>query len=268
MTMKVKKAVETAVEEVKALSLEERKAEIDEIIRNANKAIIDKDDATYTATRKMLADALVTYNHELRKKEYDKFLQATNPMLAALKQGEVDQIGVKEVKAKDSDVLEKIELKEKKAIVDILEFNEDAGSEHKVFINGQWKYRLENWRVALIAFDSDAIEDKAAAKSMKDIIKSLTEEEEGSAFNFSGTLSKNVLKKTAQIILDNIVVDDEGKPFTFEGKDFEYIRGRAFKASSKKLTGSTSPRFETIVQLFTRAMHRIVTGASYEQETK
>ena len=252
-------------EEVKVLTLEERMAEITECIANINKAIVDEDAKAKKVNEELLEECIKSYNAELRKKEYDKWLATDTPVLTALKQGAVDQIKRKNVKGKDG-APDKVEIGKTWEVADLIELNEYT--EEKIFVSGQWVHRISLWNNALKSWKAKDLGDINGVHAMKDLIKSLERDEDVAAeFTFSGNISKNLLIKTGQIIVDNIVVnpDADAKPFTFEGKDVEYI-ALAFKASRKDILQYASIRDNTCIKMFTRAMHRIVTGGTYKAE--
>lgn len=260
-----KKMKETEVAEVAPKTLEEQKHEIDELIAKWNKASKDGDAKALATVQEDLKDAINDYNKSLRIQEYDKFLASDAPVYAALKQCKIDQVAQKN-KSVEEGQPKQIALNEDKwAIVNLIEFNEYAKEikAPNLFVSGQWVHNIDQWRIALTAFNAGEIEDAEGSIAMKKLFKE-------SDVNFSGKISKNQLKEAAQIILDQIVTnpDTDAKPFIFEGKDVAYVKNHAFKASNKKALGSTAPRYDTIVALFTRALHRIVTNGNYETEFK
>ena len=260
-----KKVKETEVAEVAPKTLEEQKHEIDELIAKWNKASKDGDAKALATVQEDLKDAINDYNKSLRIQEYDKFLASDAPVYAALKQCKIDQVAQKN-KSVEEGQPKQIALNEDKwAIVNLIEFNEYAKEikAPNLFVSGQWVHNIDQWRIALTAFNAGEIEDAEGSIAMKKLFKE-------SDVNFSGKISKNQLKEAAQIILDQIVTnpDTDTKPFIFEGKDVAYVKNHAFKASNKKALGSTAPRYDTIVALFTRALHRIVTNGNYETEFK
>lgn len=260
-----KKVKETEVAEVAPKTLEEQKHEIDELIAKWNKASKDGDAKALATVQEDLKDAINDYNKSLRIQEYDKFLASDAPVYAALKQCKIDQVAQKN-KSVEEGQPKQIALNEDKwAIVNLIEFNEYAKEikAPNLFVSGQWVHNIDQWRIALTAFNAGEIEDAEGSIAMKKLFKE-------SDVNFSGKISKNQLKEAAQIILDQIVTnpDTDAKPFIFEGKDVAYVKNHAFKASNKKALGSTAPRYDTIVALFTRALHRIVTNGNYETEFK
>lgn len=260
-----KKMKETEAAEVAPKTLEEQKHEIDELIAKWNKASKDGDAKALATVQEDLKDAINDYNKSLRIQEYDKFLASDAPVYAALKQCKIDQVAQKN-KSVEEGQPKQIALNEDKwAIVNLIEFNEYAKEikAPNLFVSGQWVHNIDQWRIALTAFNAGEIEDAEGSIAMKKLFKE-------SDVNFSGKISKNQLKEAAQIILDQIVTnpDTDAKPFIFEGKDVAYVKNHAFKASNKKALGSTAPRYDTIVALFTRALHRIVTNGNYETEFK
>lgn len=260
-----KKVQETEVAVVAPKTLEEQKHEIDNLISDWNAASKAGDAKELAKLQEDLKTAIEGYNKSLRVQEYDKFLASEAPVYAALKQCKIDQVAQKN-KAVEEGEPKQIALNEDKwAIVNLIEFNEYAKEVKapNLFISGQWVHNIDQWRIALTAFNAGEIEDANGKTAMRKLFK------EGDV-DFSGTISKNKLKETAQIILDQILVnpDADAKPFIFEGKDVAYVKNHAFKASNKKALGSTAPRYDTIVALFTRALHRIVTNGNYETEFK
>ena len=260
-----KATVEVKAEEVKVVTLEECMADINECLANINKAIIDDDSKAKKAAEELLEEYIKEYNAMLRKKEYDKFLTEEHPVLTALTQGSVAQIKRKNVKGKDG-APDKVEIADTWAVVDLIEMNDYT--DEKIFVSGQWIQRISLWNNALKAWKSKDLGDTEAHHAMKELIKSLERDEDVEAnFVFSGTISKNLLIKTAQVIADNIVTNPvaDAKPFIFEGKDVEYI-ALAFKPSRKDILQYAAIRDNTCITMFTRAMHRIVTGGTYKAE--
>ena len=260
-----KAKVEVGAEEVKVVTLEELMHEINEILAVINKAIIDEDVSTKKANEELLEECIKSYNAELRKKEYNKWLSTENPVLTALQQGKVDQIKRKNVKGKEG-APDKVETTDTWAVVDLIELKDYA--DRNLFVSGQWIQRISLWNNALKAWKSKDLGDINATHAMKDFIKSLERDEDVEVnFTFSGTISKNLLIKTGQIIADNIVMnpDADAKPFIFEGKDVEYV-ALAFKPSRKDILQYAAIRDNTCITMFTRAMHRIVTGGTYTVE--
>lgn len=249
------------------LTLEERLAEVNTIISDIN-TVLTKGEVPSKDSLELLDDAIKEYNKMLREAEYDKFLAESNPVLTALKQGTVTQIRRK-IKRGSDNTPDKYETANTWAVVNLPEM--DSYTKDKIFISSQWIQRISLWNNALKAWKADNLGDVDAVHAMKNLIKSLNSDEDVEAnFTFSGKISKNLLVKTAQVIADNIVVnpDKDAKPFIFEGKDVEFV-ALAFKASNKDVLKYTGIRDETCITMFTRAMHRIVTGGTYTvEETK
>lgn len=259
----IKKTEEIKVAE---LTLEQRLAEVDGYISTLNKALKAKDIDTINVNIPLLEASVKTYNTQLRESEYKKFLTTETPVLTALKQGTIKQIKVSVKRSEDKP--DEYKRGETWSVLDLLEFDNYAGTNKKIFPSGQWKHRIELWNHALKAWKAKSLDDTEAISSAKELIKQLNSDEDVKTnFTFSGTISKNMLVKTAQIIVDNIVVnpDSNAKPFIFEGKDLEYV-ALGFRSSSKNILKYASMRTDTCIKMFTRALHRIVTSGVYTAE--
>lgn len=256
------KAAEAAAAEAtdeKHMSLEERKAEIDNLVKDYNAASADGDMNATTATRTLLDEAVSIYNRQLREAEYDKWLSTDTPVLNALKQGKITQLTIKTKKAEGEP--NTLEEGEKGTLVDLIELDKYAGASRKIFISGQWIHKCGHLAKDLTERIARDVENKEARKIIVNNIELTLEEAQ--ALNIKDKLSNNSLKKACQMILDDVI---EG--YIFTGKDLQYVFQTMSRQSSRELATLVAPRKNTVVKILTNAMHRIVNAKEYGIEFK
>lgn len=263
------KELKTMVEDVKAadaakaeetekhMSLEERKAEIDEYIKDYNAASAENDLATMTAIKTLLDEAANIYNRQLRENEYDKFLATDTPVLNALKQGSIAQLTIKTKKAEGEP--NTLEEGTKNVLVDLIELDKYAGASRKIFVSGQWIHKCGHLAKDLTERIARDVENKEARKIVANNIE-LTPEE-AQALNIKDKLSNNSLKKACQMVLDDVIGG-----YIFTGKDLQYVFQTMSRQSSRELATLVAPRKNTVVKILTNVMHRIVNAKEYGVE--
>lgn len=251
---------ETVENETKALTLEERKAEIDGIIKTYNTAADNADLKAMQTNDALLQEAVAIYNKQLREAEYEKWLATDAVVLNALRQGNVEQMKIKRVQA-DENAPTHIELSTRNVLVDLVELNNFAGLSRKIFVSGQWIHKIESLTKTLTERICKDIENKALQKQVTETMELSAEAQQ--ALNIKDRLSNTSLKAACQMICDDIV---EG--FTFTGKDLKYILLTMTRQSNKERATLVAPRKTTTIKLMTEALHRMVTAKEYGVEYK
>ena len=250
-------------EEVR-ITMEERFANMRRLVKEANVAYADgKIEDAFKAVEELNGEVEL-YNEILRYQEYDKWLAEENPVLTAIKQAIVTQVGIKRSKIKDTGIPQLSLDTDKQVMVDLIAFDDYAlDNERQVFALESWRLRVDR----VLKFVNARLMRDFRSEDGRSCDKYVSEMLEGEGKDL---MSNTSLKQFCQDCIDGII----GEGFTFKTKDVRYILGTAARQKSGGLKVATDvkkvvlPRQATLVKLLTSAMYRIVTDGEYEQDVK
>lgn len=254
-------------QEVIEVTMEERYAAMVGIANDINAAYKDDRIADALKMSETLAADVKEYNELLRKDEYDKWLAEESPVLAAIKQAVVTQVGMSTGVIKDTEIKQVKLNPEKLAQVDLMEFDAFARAtyEREVFAIGSKKVGLRFDRAAKfigarIMRDVRSEDGRTCDKYVSDMLG-----EDG-----KDNLSNNSLKQFMQDCVDGIL----GEGYVFKTKDMRWILAVAAskKSSGFKVAGDIKktvlPRKATLFNIMTASMYRVITDGEYEVDEK
>lgn len=266
-TIKTTEVKNVEVKEVTEVTMQERYADICATADAINSAYKDERIVDALNMTEHLTANLKEYNELLRREEYEKWLASESPVLSAIRQAVVTQVGMSVGVIKDTDIKQVKLNPEKLAQVDLMEFDAFARAvcEREVFAIGSKKVGLRLDRAAKfigarIMRDVRSEDGRTCDKYVSDMLG-----EDG-----KDNLSNNSLKQFMQDCMDGIL----GEGYVFKTKDMRWI---LTVAASKKASGFKSandikktvlPRKATLMNIMTASMYRIVNDGEYEADEK
>lgn len=261
MTDVMKNAGDVTVE----VTMEERYANMEYAVKEINAAYKEERIADALKMSEKLAAEVKEYNELLREDEYAKWLGDEFPVMAAIKQAVVTQVGMSTGVIKDTDI-KQVKLNPEKLVqVDLVEFDAYATKVHETQVMAieSWQLRFERaakFIGARIMRDVRSEDGRTCDKYVSEMLG-----EDG-----KDNLSNNSLKQFIQDCVDGVV----GEGYLVKTKD---VRQLLYWASSKKQSGFKSandikktvlPRKATLINMMTATIYRIVNDGEYEFEEK
>lgn len=254
------------------MTKKEKMDEMKALVKEINAALVSDDKKiadTVPATLNTLTQATESYNVALRKEEYDKFLATDKPCFEALKQGDIVQVRIKHVQENpEKGTPEKYELHEVNVLVNLIEFNKHAKDK-----NGKTVFNRPSWMVEIEVLTEylgmRLIKEVESTQQVGDVF---TRSSEGADCEYkqANPTSNRSLQTVCQYIVDGIIFEPtkEGGDencFIFEKRDLKFML-LTMTRKGKKRTTLSMPRVNTIVDLMTEALHRIINKKDWTLE--
>ena len=252
----------------------EKMGELNTLIKEVNDALVSDDEEVrkgIAGTLKSLTEGVEAYNRFTRYEEYDKFLGQERPCFEALKQGDIAQLRLKHVNENvDKGTPEKYELDDVAVLVNLVEFNKHAKESETygktVFNRPSWMVEVE---VLTEYFGQRIIKEVESTQKVEEVFKR-SSEGSGCEFTQANPTSNTSLQRVCQYMVDGILFDatENGSSencFIFEKRDLKFML-LTMTRKGKKRTTLTMPRVNTIIDLLTEALHRIVNKKDWTLE--
>lgn len=227
---------------------------IDEAIKVINQNITNNDMQGYNSSLETLKSFEKEYDVAMQRRLYTQFGNEPQPVISALKQFQYDVIRHKEI-TNDEKQLVKIERSVKKVNVDLLKMCQYLN------LNTDWQYAVEKFNQLMciragqeLKMSKDEIEKMSQSYFMHKINEEI---KVGKT-----PISNNQLTKKLQEIIDEILPDNEEKPYRCNSHDLAYIIMTYAKKGKSALSLAVS-KHGYMRQLVTDVLYRIVTDGKY-----
>lgn len=246
-------------------------ADLVEAVNQLNLVINGSDAKAITEATLAVDTARKTHNEQLILTALRGFLKAEKPILAALKQGFIDQVKIKIVLHKSKQG--KMEIVTREATIEDgnpmtvpLEALEKEYTEVGMLcVNGQWPYMTEKFCKLMNAKATADVGGDTAKFAQFYKIQPKAQDCDMGAMPTSNTQ----VTKQLQRIVDAILFegnDKEQNIYKVEGRDVKFIEYVMIREG--KTAGIVCCRPQTMIKLITKALHRIVNNGTYDVEYK
>lgn len=250
-------------------TIEEKAAAIDAKMLEVRAAInADEKDKAKEGVE-ILKSMVSDYNEDWKKDQFNEFLAADLPVLAAIKRLNIMRMTVSVKTNDDGDVIscavKDVKRPSIKDNIDLAEFEDYASV--RVTANGQWRYWVENFTVMMAARVCESIGKKAAAERYRSRVKLSAEAREAGRAADGNANAVETLQK----IVDAIVFIDSGKKsksgaalntIKVTTNDLAYINSVMCKETAG--IEVALPNDKTMRRLICKAIHKNVTDKDYE----
>lgn len=210
--------------EIASVCEKEAQSTLKEVVEALHKG----DLVAYNKGMSALKEKVSNLNLSVCNVEYDKFMQAENPMIAAVKQFYIEVFKIKEERDKDSDLITGVSLEKKKARIDLEKFC-DFGRLDKA-----WASKSAKLLALLTLRETDVYSIKASDLSKKSyyFISAATKKKSGETPD-----SNTQIVSLLQEIIDGAIFVDNGNgknAYKCNNHDIAFIQDAVTKMDTKE----------------------------------
>ena len=232
----------------------------------------------YVECRKVLDNAVESYNGLWTNLQYQRFMEQPIPVIAAIKARTIDALSIQTKKNKDTGIVESVSYKTKKGEdkvvardIDLVDFEEWAVESGfpRVTVNMQWRWVVEKFNYLMCVRAGIEIGGDSKGNRIRDTFK-LSDDAKHADVVLNAGDRETV--RTLQNIVDMIVFVDSGKKakdgvtpinaIRVDVRDLKYIDKLMNTRKSSGVVSMSRP--DTMRTLITDALSVKLNGASYE----
>lgn len=199
-----------------------------EALKSVSEALKGGDLVNYNKGMAVLKKAVSDCNLALCNVEYDKFMRAPNPMIAAVSQFYIEVFKVKEERDKDTDLITGVSLEKKNARIDLEQFCKFGR------LDTTWATNCSKLLALLVLRETDVYAIKPAELSKKSyyFISAANRKKDGETPD-----SNTQIVSLLQEIIDGVIFVDNGKgknKYKCNNHDIAFIQDAVTKIDTKE----------------------------------